>query len=115
MTPRAEIHAPVRAPPGLGPRSWGGHGYGSSNKEVPQRLSQKSPCVAEGVEFVGNPSSGTCQKITFWNWVDIYYVELAFRNLPHGVLGKFVHGAEGSHCRHSTRKLTRRECSRSSC
>lgn len=76
-----DIHAQARAPPGLRSRPCRRHGYGSLNEEVPQRISERSPCVAELLELARNSPSGTCQKSTFWNLLDSHYVELA-GNLP---------------------------------
>lgn len=63
--PMTEMHVPVGGFSGLKPRPWRGHGYGSLNEEVSQRISQRSPCVTEEIELAGNSPSGTCQRFTF--------------------------------------------------
>lgn len=64
--PMTEIHVLAGGLSGLKPRPWRGHGHVSLNEEVPQRISQRSSCVAEEVELAGNSPSGTCQRFTFW-------------------------------------------------
>ena len=61
--PMTEMHVPVGGFSGLKPRPWRGHGYGSLNEEVSQRISQRSPCVTEEIELAGNMPFGTCQNL----------------------------------------------------
>lgn len=119
--PMTEIHVPVGGFSGLKPRPWRGHGYGSLNEEVSQRISQRSPCVTEEIELAGNSPSGTCQRFTFQTFMSNLLKTClpssscwkhAFWNLPKSALQdqeKVIH-EEVFHCRHSTSKLPRQEC-----
>ena len=97
--PMTEIHIPVGGFSGLKPRPQRGHGYGSLNEEVPQRISQRRPCVTEEVELAGNSPSGMCQRFTFWtsmsNLLKTSLLHLAgnmsfgtCQNLPSRIRGK---------------------------